>query len=151
VQRGVVEGKIAEGHARAILGIAGPERQLALYKMILDQGLNVRQVEAKVRELMARPRLEAAGPDPRVAALEGMLRSRFGTRVKIEKRGRGGKIMIEFFSEEELDKLIGRLENGPDDEAGDAPVTAAMVAPPVGAMPVPSVNLDSNGDEYFVV
>ncbi len=61
VQRGVVEGKIAEGHARAILGIAGTERQLALYKMILDQGLNVRQVEAKVRELMSRPRLESAG------------------------------------------------------------------------------------------
>jgi ParB family chromosome partitioning protein len=143
VQRGVVENKIAEGHARAILGIAGSERQLALYKMILDQGLNVRQVEAKVRELMARPRLEAAGPDPRVAALEGVLRSRLGTRVKIEKRGRGGKIMIEFFSDEELDSLIGKLENGPDEAI---PVTAVMVAPLI----VPG-STDSNGDEYFVV
>lgn len=116
IQRGIVEGKISEGHARAILGLAGMERQLALYKMILDQGLNVRQVEAKVRELMARPRLESAGPDPKTLAIENELRSKLGTKVKIEKKGRGGKIMIEFFSDEELDELLGKIahenENG---------------------------------------
>jgi ParB family chromosome partitioning protein len=51
IQRAIIENKISEGHARAILGLTGTERQLALYKMIVDQGLNVRQVEAKVREL----------------------------------------------------------------------------------------------------
>src|SRR6185312_513414 len=111
IQRGIIEGKISEGHARAILGLSGAERQLALYKMILDQSLNVRQVEAKVRELMARPRLEAAGPDPRTLALENELRSKLGTKVKIEKKGRGGKIMIEFFSEEELDNLMDKISN----------------------------------------
>ena len=111
IQRGIIEGKVSEGHARAILGLSGAERQLALYKMILDQSLNVRQVEAKVRELMARPRLEAAGPDPRTLALENELRSKLGTKVKIEKKGRGGKIMIEFFSEEELDNLMDRISN----------------------------------------
>ncbi len=109
IQRGIVEGKISEGHARAILGLSGTERQLALFKMITDQGLNVRQVEAKVRELMARPRLEAAGPDPKTIAIENALRSKLGTKVKIEKKGRGGKIMIEFFSDEELDELIGKM------------------------------------------
>jgi ParB family chromosome partitioning protein len=115
IQRAIIEAKISEGHARAILGLAGIERQLALYKMILDQSLNVRQVEAKVRELMARPRMEAAGPDPRTLALENELRSKLGTKVKIEKKGRGGKIMIEFFSEEELDGLMDKIshkENG---------------------------------------
>jgi ParB family transcriptional regulator, chromosome partitioning protein len=109
IQRGIVERKISEGHARAILGLTGVERQLALYKMILDQGLNVRQVEAKVRELMARPRLEAAGPDPKTLAIETELRNKLGTKVKIEKKGRGGKIMIEFFSEEELEELLGKF------------------------------------------
>ncbi len=60
---------------------------------------------------MARPRLEAAGPDPRTLALENELRSKFGTKVKIEKKGRGGKIMIEFFSEEELDELMEKFSN----------------------------------------
>ena len=165
IQRGIVEGRIAEGHARAILGLAGTERQLALYKMILDQSLNVRQVEAKVRELMARPRLEAAGPDPRVAALEGSLRSRLGTRVKIEKRGRGGKIMIEFFSDEDLENLIDKLESGSEDSGPavpfeDAPLStqgsgismSIPVSIPVNVpTPRPSPSLDSNGEEYFVV
>lgn len=109
IQRGIIEGKVSEGHARAILGLAGVERQLALYKMILDQNLNVRQVESKVRELMARPRLEAAGPDPKTMALENELRNKLGTKVKIEKKGRGGKILIEFFSEEELDELMDKI------------------------------------------
>ncbi len=110
IQRGIVEKKISEGHARAILGLPGPERQLALFKMILDQSLNVRQVEARVRQLVARPRLEAAGPDSLTMAMENELRSKLGTRVKIEKSGRGGKIMIEFFSDEELQELIGKIE-----------------------------------------
>src|SRR5258708_987705 len=117
IQRAIIEGKISEGHALAILGLAGLERQLALYKIIVDQGLNVRQVEAKVRELMARPRMEAAGPDPKTMAIENELRTKLGTKVKIEKKGRGGKIMIEFFSEEELDELLGKIasqEKGQD-------------------------------------
>jgi ParB family transcriptional regulator, chromosome partitioning protein len=109
IQRGIIENRISEGHARAILGLNGIERQLALYKMILDQNLNVRQVEIKVRELMSRPRLEAAGPDPRTLAYENELRSKLGTKVKIEKKGRGGKIMIEFFSEDELSDLMSKI------------------------------------------
>ena len=110
IQRAIIEQKISEGHARAILGLTGVERQLALFKMVLEQNWNVRQVEAKVRELMARPRLEAAGPDPRTLALENELRHRLGTKVKIEKKGNGGKILIEFFSTEELDELIYKIE-----------------------------------------
>src|SRR5579872_1712627 len=90
IQRAIIEGRISEGHARAILGLSGMDRQLALFKMILDQGLNVRQVEAKVREILARPRLEAAGPDPLVMAIENELRRKLGTRVKVEKGGSSG-------------------------------------------------------------
>jgi ParB family chromosome partitioning protein len=111
IQRALIENKISEGHARAILGLSGTERQLALYKMITEQGMNVRQVESKVRELMSRPRLEAAGPaDPHTMAMESELRSKLGTQVKIEKRGSGGKITIEFFSDQELNELVGKLD-----------------------------------------
>jgi ParB family chromosome partitioning protein len=111
IQKALIEGKISEGHARAILGLPGNERQLALFKMIVDQGMNVRQVEAKVRELLSRPRLESAGPaDPKTLAMESELRSKLGTQVRIEKRGSGGKITIEFFSDQELSELVGKLE-----------------------------------------
>jgi len=118
IQRALIENKISEGHARAILGLSGTERQLALYKMVTEQGMNVRQVESKVRELMSRPRLEAAGPaDPHTMAMESELRSKLGTQVKIEKRGSGGKITIEFFSDQELSELVGKLD-GSQDKSG---------------------------------
>jgi ParB family chromosome partitioning protein len=113
IQRAVIEGKITEGHARAILGLPDMERQILLYKTIVEQGLNVRQVEGKVRELTAKKAVDAAAPDPQLLALETKLRSSLGTQVKIQKQGRGGKITIEFFSPEELEDLIKRMGESP--------------------------------------
>jgi ParB family chromosome partitioning protein len=113
IQRAVVEGKISEGHARAILGLPADdiERQILLYKTIVEQGLNVRQVESKVRELTSRRSMDAAAPDPQLMALETQLRSTLGTQVKIQRQGRGGRITIEFFSEEELNDLIKKMKS----------------------------------------
>jgi ParB family transcriptional regulator, chromosome partitioning protein len=116
IQRGVIEGKISEGHARAILGMPDIEKQLLMYHMILEQGLNVRQVEAKVRELTVKRQMDAAAPDPKLLALETELRGRLGTQVKIQRQGRGGRITIDFFSDEELDELMNRMaEAKPED------------------------------------
>ncbi|HVY67948.1 MAG TPA: ParB/RepB/Spo0J family partition protein [Patescibacteria group bacterium] len=109
IQRGVIEGKITEGHARGILGLADPEKMLLMYKVVLEQGLNVRQVEAKVRELTRARQMDAAAPDPKLMALESELRGRLGTQVRIQRQGRGGKITIEFFSDEELDELVHKM------------------------------------------
>ncbi len=111
IQRGVVEGKIMEGHARAMLGLGDPEKMLLLYKLVLEQGMNVRQVEAKVREITVRRQMDAAAPDPKLMALETELRGKLGTQVKIQRQGRGGRITIEFFSDEELDELVSRMES----------------------------------------
>ena len=109
IQRGVVEGKITEGHARALLGLVDPEKMILMFKLVQEQGLNVRQVEAKVREISVKRQMDAAAPDPKLMALETELRGKLGTQVKIQRQGRGGKITIEFFSDEELDDLIGRM------------------------------------------
>lgn len=109
VQRGIIEGKISGGHARAILGLPSADKQLLLYKIILEQGLNVRQVEAKVREVTKPKPMDAASPDPKLMAMESELRGKLGTQVKIQRQGRGGKIMIEFFSDEELEEIIARM------------------------------------------
>jgi ParB family chromosome partitioning protein len=118
IQRAIVEGKISEGHGRAILSLPDIEKQLLMYKQVLEQGLNVRQVEAKVRELVQRRKMDAAMPDPKLIAIESELRGKLGTQVKIQRQGRGGKITIEFFSDEDLNEIIHRIaedKKDPDD------------------------------------
>ena len=109
IQRGVIEGKISEGHARTILGLPDAARQIFMYKMVVEQGLNVRQVEAKVREFTSRRPMDAAAPDPKFLAIETELRGKLGTQVKIQKQGQGGKITIDFFSEEELQEIVKKI------------------------------------------
>ena len=120
IQRAVIEGKISEGHARAILGLSDMERQLQMYRTILEQGLNVRQVEAKVREFTAKRQMDAAAPDPKLIALETELRGKLGTQVKIQRQGRGGRIMIDFFSEEELDDIIHKMAEEQKNQSNDS-------------------------------
>jgi ParB family transcriptional regulator, chromosome partitioning protein len=117
VQRAVVENKLSEGHARALLGLNDPEKILLMYQQVIEQGWNVRQVEAKVREITVKRQMDAAMPDPTLLAYESELRSKLGTQVKIQRQGNGGKITIEFFSDGELQELIRKMaeqraENG---------------------------------------
>ncbi|MCL5666245.1 MAG: ParB/RepB/Spo0J family partition protein [Patescibacteria group bacterium] len=110
IQRGVIEGKITEGHARAMLGLNDPEKMLLMYKLAVEQGMNVRQVEAKVRELTIKRQMDAAAPDPKLMAIETELRGKLGTQVKIQRQGKGGRITIEFFSDEELSEIVQRMD-----------------------------------------
>jgi ParB family chromosome partitioning protein len=108
VQQALVDGKISEGHARALLALPGPDAQCAALKTILEHGLNVRQAEELVRKLSGerpKPKLRPA-PLPEIAELEERLRKRLGTRVRLSRRGRGGTVTISFFSDEELEALI---------------------------------------------
>lgn len=111
VQRAVIEGKLTEGHARALLGLNDPEKILLMYKQVIDQGWNVREVEHKVRELTAKKQVDAAAPDPKLMALESELRTKLGTQVKIQRQGTGGKITIDFFSDEELNELVHKMSS----------------------------------------
>jgi ParB family chromosome partitioning protein len=109
IQRAVIEGKLMEGHARALLGLNDPEKMILMYKVVIEQSLNVRQVEYKVRELMTKRSMDSAAPDPKLMAYESELRGKLGTQVKIQRQGQGGKITIEFFSDEELFELIHKM------------------------------------------
>lgn len=109
IQRAIIEGKISEGHGRAILSLPDIEKQLLMYRQVLEQGLNVRQVEARVRELVQRRKMDSAMPDPKLMAIETELRGKLGTQVKIQRQGRGGKIMIEFFSDQDLEDILHKI------------------------------------------
>jgi ParB family chromosome partitioning protein len=112
IQNAVAEGIISEGHSRPILALMGLEKQLAMFDMIVKEDMTVRQVEDKVRELLERTKLVRASRvavDPEVTALESELRGKLGTKVRVQKSGQSGKITIEFFSQEELNSFLDKV------------------------------------------
>lgn len=112
IQRAVADGTISEGHARAIMTLPGMEKQLAFLETILKENMTVRQAEDRVREVLARPKIVRAPrtpSDPEVAALESELRGKLGTKVKVQKHGETGRIMIEFYSQEELNNFLNKV------------------------------------------
>lgn len=115
VQKGLVEGKITEGHAKAILSLSNPEKQRAMYELILKSNLTVRQVEDKAKEVSVRSyERHASKTDPETKALENTLVEALGTKVRIYKAGDGGKIMIEYYSQEDLDSLLEKMTSKRD-------------------------------------
>ena len=111
VQEALLAGKISEGHARALLGLERADTQEAALKTVLKRGLNVRQTEELVRRLLGlreewRP---ARVPSPETQALESRFREALGTKVSLTRSGEGGRIVIYFYSEEELDALYEHI------------------------------------------
>jgi ParB family chromosome partitioning protein len=116
VQQALVEERITEGHARAIGGLP-IEQQAPVTATVIDQALSVRQAEELVRRLRE-PRTRSAPVgstrqlDPDLEHLEEELRRRLGTKVTLARSRNGGRIIIEFYSDEELGQLYDRLMGG---------------------------------------
>jgi hypothetical protein len=106
------EGKISEGHTRPILMLTDrPEEQLTLFKEIMFKKLTVREAEAIARRVAYdRVRKKELAVDPEIVELEEKLAESFGTRVKIERKETGGKILIDFFSNEDLREILQLIE-----------------------------------------
>jgi ParB family chromosome partitioning protein len=106
---------LTEGHGRAIGGLP-TELQDRVLDSVIGQELSVRQTEELVRRLRE-PKPQAAGPDARAADpdLERVaddLRRALGTKVSLARSRRGGRIVIEYYSDEELGRLYERLTGG---------------------------------------
>ena len=108
IQRAVADDKISEGHAKALLAIENPEKQRALFEMIVQQGLTVREAEAKSRGVSTRPPRKTSR-DPELEVRENTLSEIFGTKVRIAKTTAGGSIRIEYFSDEEFKNIFSKL------------------------------------------
>jgi len=111
IQRALADGKITEGHARSILAIENPEKQRALFELILKENLTVRQAEEKVKEVTVAThtrRIGSAGISP-FKEEEETLATKLGTKVSIKKSGNGGRIIINFYSKEELDNIVNKF------------------------------------------
>lgn len=113
-QEALLEGQISEGHARALAGLTVPELQVAALAIVLERHLSVRQTEELVRR-----RRRQARPDPSanreedLTELENRLRLRLATKVAITRTRRGGRISIDFGSDEELDRIMTWILGSP--------------------------------------
>ncbi len=115
VQGAVGDGRLSEGHGRALGGLA-TELQDRVLDSVIGQALSVRQTEELVRRLREPRPTAPASPiqnqDPDLERVEEELRLALGTKVSLARSRRGGRIVIEYYSDEELGRLYERLTGG---------------------------------------
>ncbi|MTW85760.1 ParB/RepB/Spo0J family partition protein [Virgibacillus dakarensis] len=106
-------GELSMGHGRALLGLKDKSKLIPFVNKIRKEKLNVRQVEQLIVQLNKQPGRKKEKPKKDIFILEreSMLRDRFGTSVKIQRGKRKGKIEIEFYSDEDLERIIESLED----------------------------------------
>ncbi|MFP4159851.1 MAG: ParB/RepB/Spo0J family partition protein [Desulfobacterales bacterium] len=109
------QGKLSMGHARALLAARTPAVQREACRQILARQLSVREAEKLVsrlnKESQEPDKKEPDSTDVHMASLEEDLGRRFGTRVKIKKRGKKGRVEIEFYDDSDLDRLLSMLQS----------------------------------------
>jgi ParB family transcriptional regulator, chromosome partitioning protein len=113
LQRMLQSGTLSFGHAKAIMAISDAETQIRVAEEVLLRLMSVRQTEAYVNRWLEKPEPAVAAEvaagqgaeDPNVRAAEAKLRELLGTKVRIVRKGARGRIEIEFYSDEELDRL----------------------------------------------
>ncbi len=108
-KKALIEGFISEGHARALLALPSPELQIKALEKIIKRGLNVRQTEELVKKLQeAKPQFSKESA-PEIRELEEKLMENLGTRVRLLKGRKGGKLIIFFYSDEDLRFIYERI------------------------------------------
>ncbi len=110
IQKAIEVGKVSEGHGRAILTLSDDNQRLALFNEILTKNLSVRAVETLGRQIKSvSKRIKGNTVDPEIKIMESRLEDFFGTRVKLAKSGDRGRILIEFYSPEELNAILDKI------------------------------------------
>ncbi len=111
IKRWITEGSLSIGHAKALLQIEEASTQIDAARKIIQKGLSVREAEALSKKAPLSRRTSSrnshAWKDPQIASLEEKLRQSLGTKVRLLHKGKkGGKIEIEYYSLDELDRLL---------------------------------------------
>src|SRR3989339_1867186 len=117
MRQGLAQGKISEGHTRPILMLVDrPEEQMTLYKEIVFKRITVREAESIARKIAHdRVRKKDIIFDPEALELEGKIAEALGTRVSLEKREVGGKLVIDFYSNDDLRAIFQLLNANKED------------------------------------
>ncbi len=116
IREKLISGEISSGHARALLSIEFPEIRMVLLESIISKGLNVRQSEALAKQLQeTKPRKKKVNPineqlKAQLEVLENRLSSYLGTKVTLIHDKKKGKIEIEYYGNEDLDRILSLIE-----------------------------------------
>jgi ParB family chromosome partitioning protein len=104
----IYNGSLSMGHAKAILALDGKAHQIDAARKIIKKGLSVREAELLAKKIASPPKSRIS-KDPQISSLEEKLIRGLGTKVRIINRGKKGKIEIEYYSFEELERLLDIL------------------------------------------
>jgi len=108
IQEALAKGKITEAHAKYLLGLEGEAKQLNMLRKILRQNLTVAQTDKEIKRLGGTK--AAKQKDYFDRAKEEELGEYFSTKVEIKRQGKGGKLIVDFYSEEELNEIIKKIK-----------------------------------------
>ena len=114
IQQSVYDNGLSVGHARALLSVESLGEQKRLFDLVIKKGLSVRELEGLVRtggKDSARRAKTQKTRDPEVASLEEQLQNTLGTKVSIQSRKKKGKIVIEYYSLDDLDRIIAKIKS----------------------------------------
>jgi ParB family chromosome partitioning protein len=112
IREHLVQNRMTSGHARAILSLEAREKQKELCTLILQKGLSVREAEALAKRLSGKlgrpavPDREKEELESQLKALQDSLRRHLGTKVRITQKGKRGKVEIEYYSPEDLERIV---------------------------------------------
>ena len=109
LQKYVISGEISEGHARAILSLDGIVLREFLLNRIINDGLNVRQAEKLAKDLQKvkeEKKKEVTATDIEIERIKNKLEQGFGTKVKIQNGPKKGKIEIEYYGNDDLERIL---------------------------------------------
>ena len=113
IKASIQEGKLTMGHARALLGIENSNQQMAAWRAVVRKDMSVRETEDLIRSLKGEKKKSKVSrkstEDLYLLSLADDLSRHFGTKVVIKQRGQAGRVEIEFYSNDDLDRLIERL------------------------------------------
>jgi ParB family chromosome partitioning protein len=120
VQAAVADGRIHEGHARALASVDDATRQEELLTVVVARELSVRDTERLAREIRDTPTTTSPAPDatsaatgdPDIEQMEKLLRDALATKVRVAPGARGGRITITYFDADDLARLVDRLAGG---------------------------------------
>lgn len=111
IQKMLILGTLTSGHARAILSLDDKELRIALSKRIIEDNLNVRQAEALAKQLQKKKpqnkKSEKTAYDIEIEKIQNTLSSAMGTKVRINHTAKKGKIEIEYYGNEDLERVLG--------------------------------------------
>lgn len=114
IKDSIMDGNLSMGHARALLGIESPVQQKAVHRTVITKRLSVRQTESLVKRLKKEKkktnRPASSAKDIYLSGLSEELSRQFGTKVQIKRRGQRGKVEIEFYTDDDLDRLLALLK-----------------------------------------